>query len=67
MRRWFVALALLGAASCTDVESTCTPGRSAPCTCSDGLSGAQVCLDEGVFAACECAGIAGDAGSDASR
>ncbi|MEM1413931.1 MAG: hypothetical protein AAGH15_03485 [Myxococcota bacterium] len=34
----------------------CVPGRSLPCACPDGASGAQLCRDDGTFAPCSCAG-----------
>jgi hypothetical protein len=36
-------------------KSTCVPGQSAACICSDGTGGAQLCKGDGTFAACQCA------------
>jgi hypothetical protein len=33
----------------------CIPGQSAACACTDGATGAQICLDDGTFGACVCA------------
>jgi hypothetical protein len=41
----------------------CTEGMSVACTCTDGRSGAQVCLADGTYGACACVGA--DAGVDA--
>jgi hypothetical protein len=46
-----VALLLVG---CSASSNPCTAGASAPCACSDGRSGAQVCGADGVFNACMC-------------
>src|SRR6185369_12026360 len=32
----------------------CVPGASAPCACSDGKTGAQVCKSDGTFEVCVC-------------
>jgi chitinase len=39
----------------------CTPGEQDGCTCTDGRSGAQLCLDDESYGACVCEG-AGNAG-----
>lgn len=46
----------------------CVPGRSEACTCTNGQTGAQACLPDGTYGACECESEA-DAGSvaDAGR
>jgi hypothetical protein len=39
----------------------CTPGLYHPCRCAGGLSGGQLCGQDGRFGACECAGETTDA------
>ena len=55
MRRWFAISILMTAAAGCGAKSTCVPGQSAACVCSDGTGGAQVCKGDGSFAACQCA------------
>jgi hypothetical protein len=38
----------------------CVPGRSLPCACVNGLSGAQVCTSAGTFGTCTCAEVPPD-------
>lgn len=39
-----------------DLDRACVPGSSVSCTCGDGKTGAQVCLESGqAFGVCECA------------
>ncbi|MBI3203914.1 MAG: hypothetical protein HYZ29_20405 [Myxococcales bacterium] len=40
----------------------CTPGQSAPCACTSGQTGAQICQGDGTFAGCVCGGSGGGAG-----
>ena len=52
-----VFLAGLLAASCGGGDSaTCVPGTSIACTCTNGLSGAQVCGADETYGACSCDG-----------
>jgi len=46
-------------------KSTCVPGQSAACVCSDGTGGAQVCRGDGTYDACACGtvGTGGNAGN----
>jgi hypothetical protein len=50
-------LALLAVllASCSSASSTCVPGASSDCACTDGSRGAQVCGSDHTFGACVCA------------
>jgi hypothetical protein len=49
-------------------DAGCVEGRSTPCLCADGSTGAMVCDSDGVFGSCSCpdagAGDAGEAGVD---
>jgi hypothetical protein len=60
--RGFVLLTLI-TAGC-GAKSTCVPGQSTACVCSDGTGGAQVCRGDGTFAACQCASGATSPGGD---
>lgn len=40
----------------TTGPGACVPGQSIQCWCSDGSSGAQVCLANGTYGACSCSG-----------
>ncbi|GMV39599.1 MAG: hypothetical protein AMXMBFR64_13150 [Myxococcales bacterium] len=52
-----LAIALLAC----DSAPLCVPGASAPCTCTNGAVGAQVCNAEGAaFLPCQCEGTADD-------
>jgi hypothetical protein len=59
-QRHGAALALIAAVAlvgCTDDPEACgVRGGSQACACSDGRSGAQLCLPEGVWGHCECTG-----------
>ncbi len=45
--------------------ATCIPGASVACACVDGETGAQICLADGTFGACACAGTGtADGGAD---
>lgn len=45
----------LGLMACgSDQQDSCTPGQTADCVCSDGASGAQMCLPDETFGACAC-------------
>lgn len=54
----WLGVVLVGCGSSAD----CVAGRSEPCACADGRSGAQTCLPDGTFAACVCADV--DSGVD---
>ncbi len=60
------ALTFVG--GCGSSESAgCVRGMTAACVCAGGAAGAQVCLDDGTFGACDCGGGTIDGGSsDAS-
>jgi hypothetical protein len=60
--RGFLLLTLI-TAGC-GANSTCVPGQSAACVCSDGTGGAQLCKGDGSFAACQCASGASSGGSE---
>lgn len=44
-------------------KSTCVPGQSAACVCSDGSGGAQVCRGDGTFGVCQCGTAVGNGGN----
>jgi len=46
-------------------KSTCVPGQSAACVCSDGAGGAQVCRGDGTFGVCQCGTSVGNGGGGA--
>jgi len=50
MRSFALALMLLGC----NGGSSCTPGASVACACSDGGQGAQTCRPDGTFGDCQC-------------
>ncbi|HEX9101967.1 MAG TPA: hypothetical protein VF997_07180 [Polyangia bacterium] len=52
---------MLVAAGCGG-KSTCVPGQSAACVCSDGMGGAQICRGDGTYDACAC-GTVGTGGN----
>ena len=64
MRGWFAISMMLVAAGCGG-KSTCVPGMSAACVCSDGTGGAQICRGDGTYDACACGtvGIGGNGGN----
>jgi hypothetical protein len=35
---------------------SCVPGQQIACGCPNGLTGAQICAEDGTFAACSCTG-----------
>lgn len=68
-----VSLMLLSAPGCGSSDPVpkgnvvCDPGRSEPCACSDGSTGAQTCNETGTgFGSCSCGGAGGSAGAGAS-
>jgi hypothetical protein len=55
--RCLLAALAVWAGACTSArDGACVVGASAPCTCSDGRMGAQVCQAGGDFEACVCLG-----------
>ncbi|MFW6067019.1 MAG: hypothetical protein ACOC97_01680 [Myxococcota bacterium] len=63
----FVVIAsavVLAGCSGGDGGSTCTPGRTVPCSCASGETGTQTCRSDGIYAPCDC-GDDFDAGVDA--
>lgn len=65
LRRSAVACGLLlMLIGCGGPTPVCAPGRSVPCACVDGRSGAQTCSSTGVYSECRCASGVGDAGQD---
>lgn len=57
MRLWSVAAVFAGVVvgtGCVDDAGSCTVGESAPCACTNGLNGAQVCQDDHTFSECIC-------------
>ncbi|HLK39584.1 MAG TPA: hypothetical protein VKU41_22665, partial [Polyangiaceae bacterium] len=68
LRRLLVAIVLLlatRALACSSSQDQCTPGRSVPCPCGNGATGASVCGVDNTFGACSCssAATADDAGA----
>ena len=59
-----VLSACLSAGCDGDPVSSCVPGATASCACTDGSSGAQECRADGTYATCVCEGSAVDTGSD---
>lgn len=49
---------------CGAPTSTCVPGKSEQCFCSGGLTGAQVCEEDGTFSTCDCQEAQEGANSD---
>lgn len=62
--RAMLLLTLIGA-GCGS-KSTCVPGQSAACVCSDGSGGAQLCQHDGTFGACMCGSGGDTSGSNGS-
>jgi len=49
-----VTLSAMAQGSCGDGASSCTPGASIACACTDGHMGAQECGSDGTFGMCTC-------------
>jgi hypothetical protein len=45
-----------GSAGVGGAIASCIPGQSVACACTSGLSGAQICRNDGAYGACVCAG-----------
>lgn len=63
MAKWLRLGSFVGclASSCAG-SSRCITGASAACTCTDGRSGAQLCMADGTLGMCACTGGAGGGG-----
>jgi hypothetical protein len=56
-------LCALVVAGCGGKGSSCVPGQSTACVCSDGSGGAQVCRGDGTYGVCQC-GATGNVGGN---
>src|SRR5262245_22380871 len=56
-------VAAIASAGCLISESTCIPGASLSCTCSSGVSGAQICKSDGTLGSCVCDSTGAGGGS----
>ncbi|HEV8321268.1 MAG TPA: hypothetical protein VG389_06600 [Myxococcota bacterium] len=75
-RRWWTAAATAAATAATAAAASwlsgcpprltgCIVGESRACACTNGLTGAQVCLEDGTLGPCTCDGPGTDAGDGA--
>ncbi len=70
MQRASLAVTFVLAVACggSAPGATCVVGRSEPCACPDGRTGAQTCMPDGTFGVCSCLGSdGGRPGDDAGR